>query len=315
MNHGFRARARLLGLMLLASLLVLSALPVITQPVAAQRADRDNDGLFDDDEEEVYNTDPDNADTDGDGISDGEEVYLGTDPLVANEAPERVDTDNDGLYDDDETQIYRTDPAKFDTDGDGVGDGEEVYLGTDPTVAEGDNGGDNGGGNPGGGDNGGNPGGDNGGNNPGGDMLDANCLDPEEANFLRLLNDLRRQQGAAPVQVSGTLAKAAEGHSRDMGVRNFTLHTNPDGKTDLDRMLAAGYVLGNPYQYAENIFWADETGKGAFDWWAASPGHRANMIDPNLTVIGIARVEVPGSAHGWYWTTDHANKFDKAPDC
>ncbi|MDQ3694934.1 MAG: thrombospondin type 3 repeat-containing protein, partial [Chloroflexota bacterium] len=50
------------------------------------------------------------------------------------------DTDDDGLYDDDEEEIYQTDPAKFDTDGDGVGDGEEVFLETDPTVA---NGGDN----------------------------------------------------------------------------------------------------------------------------------------------------------------------------
>ncbi len=44
-------------------------------------ADRDGDGLYDDDEVDVYGTDPDVYDTDGDGIGDGEEVYLGTDPL------------------------------------------------------------------------------------------------------------------------------------------------------------------------------------------------------------------------------------------
>jgi hypothetical protein len=42
---------------------------------AAQRSDRDNDGLFDDDEVEVYGTDPDVADTDGDGVDDGEEIF------------------------------------------------------------------------------------------------------------------------------------------------------------------------------------------------------------------------------------------------
>jgi hypothetical protein len=47
---------------------------------AAQRPDRDGDGLYDDDEVEVYGTNPDVFDTDGDGVGDGEEVYLGTDP-------------------------------------------------------------------------------------------------------------------------------------------------------------------------------------------------------------------------------------------
>jgi hypothetical protein len=49
--------------------------------IAAQRSDRDGDGLFDDDETDVYGTNPDVFDTDGDGVGDGEEVYLGTDPL------------------------------------------------------------------------------------------------------------------------------------------------------------------------------------------------------------------------------------------
>ena len=50
---------------------------------AAQRPDRDFDGLFDDDEVDVYGTHPDVFDTDGDGDGDGLEVYNGTDPLAA----------------------------------------------------------------------------------------------------------------------------------------------------------------------------------------------------------------------------------------
>jgi len=50
---------------------------------AVQRSDRDGDGLYDDDETNVYGTNPDVYDTDGDGVGDGEEVYLGTDPLTA----------------------------------------------------------------------------------------------------------------------------------------------------------------------------------------------------------------------------------------
>lgn len=70
---GRRAALRLLAGGLLGGLLPARA--------AAQRPDRDGDGLFDDDEANVYGTNPDVWDTDGDGSFDGEEVYSGTDPL------------------------------------------------------------------------------------------------------------------------------------------------------------------------------------------------------------------------------------------
>lgn len=105
----------------------------VAPTAAAQRADRDGDGLFDDDEEDVYNTDPGNEDTDGDGASDGEEVYYDTDPLNEDERPQPLDTDDDGLYDHDEINVYDTDPENPDTDGDGIEDGEEVHNDTDPT--------------------------------------------------------------------------------------------------------------------------------------------------------------------------------------
>jgi hypothetical protein len=52
-----------------------------------QRPDRDGDGLFDDDETDVYGTDPGNPDSDGDGVDDGQEVYDGTDPASPAEPP------------------------------------------------------------------------------------------------------------------------------------------------------------------------------------------------------------------------------------
>lgn len=64
-------------------------------------------------------------DTDGDGLSDQEEITLGTNI-------NSVDTDNDGLFDREEVYVYKTDPTNEDTDGDGFLDGAEVQDGYNP---------------------------------------------------------------------------------------------------------------------------------------------------------------------------------------
>ncbi len=95
-------------------------------------SDKDMDGLGKCDEEK-FGTDPENPDTDGDGLKDGEEVltYI-TNPLKA-------DTDGDGLKDGEEVLKYKTDPNIADTDGDGLKDGEEILTyKTDPLVADSD---------------------------------------------------------------------------------------------------------------------------------------------------------------------------------
>ncbi len=116
--------------------------------------DTDSDGLFDGDEVRRYTTDPKNRDTDGDGLLDGEEVLrFITDPknpdtdqdnLIDGEEirrstdPRNPDTDNDGLQDGNEVQ-RGTDPRNPDTDADGLRDGDEVSRGTDPLRPDTDN--------------------------------------------------------------------------------------------------------------------------------------------------------------------------------
>ena len=102
--------------------------------------DTDGDG-FGDNTEVANGTDPNDPasvppgeptiDTDGDMLTDAQEAELGTNPELA-------DSDGDGLTDFAEVgfepgSATGTDPLLVDTDGDGVGDGEEVANGTDPT--------------------------------------------------------------------------------------------------------------------------------------------------------------------------------------
>ncbi len=105
--------------------------------------DSDRDGLPDTVEKEI-GTDPNDKDTDKDGITDGTEV-LGKNPTN----PLNPDTDGDGLCDgprgvsgvcdsgEDKNangalDPNETDPNKWDTDEGGVSDGEEIHNGTNP---------------------------------------------------------------------------------------------------------------------------------------------------------------------------------------
>ena len=88
--------------------------------------DDDEDGLTNG-EEEVYGSDPNDSDSDDDGLPDGYEVN------VVGSSPTDEDTDDDGLNDYVEANITNTEPNNPDTDGDQLNDGEEnnTYF-TDP---------------------------------------------------------------------------------------------------------------------------------------------------------------------------------------
>jgi hypothetical protein len=93
--------------------------------IRAGSGDFDNDGLTDLAEYNSGASDPTKSDSDDDGLTDGEEVAAGTQPLIA-------DTDGDGIADGAEGTIG-TDPLDSDSDNDGYSDGVEVAVGSDPT--------------------------------------------------------------------------------------------------------------------------------------------------------------------------------------
>jgi len=99
--------------------------------------DSDFDGVPDRDEIEIYGTDPNKQDTDGDGYSDWIELNTGYSPLDANPTKlEDSDFDGDGLSDRTELK-FGTDLKNKDTDGDGFLDGEEVERGYNPRQGNG----------------------------------------------------------------------------------------------------------------------------------------------------------------------------------
>lgn len=111
---------------------------IISEYIYETTLDSDGDGLSDYDEKHIYFTNPYEADSNNNGILDGDEDLDGDGLSVREELdiyqtnPAYDDTDYDELNDGDEVLIYGTDPNKADTDGDGARDGWEVFNGYDP---------------------------------------------------------------------------------------------------------------------------------------------------------------------------------------
>ncbi|MDF1670264.1 MAG: CAP domain-containing protein [Roseovarius sp.] len=123
-------------------------------------------------------------------------------------------------------------------------------------------------------------------------MSQANAL---EVLMLELVNEERAAEGLAPLVFNGDLNESSEDHSQWMLDTDTFSHTGINGSTVGDRIVAAGYVLEGSWTYGENLGFQSERGASGweddvYDVHVAlmnSPGHRANIMDPNFEEIGI----------------------------
>ena len=104
---------------------------------------------------------------------------------------------------------------------------------------------------------------------------------------LCLINAQRSRAGLQPLTENLLLQRAAELHSLDMAARDFFEHKNPDGVQPDARIVRQGYP---PILVGENLAWG-ETVKSSpaviVSMWMKSPGHRANILEPDYREIGI----------------------------
>lgn len=114
--------------------LVIMLIFLFTLPAQANTdLDSDYDAIPDEDEIKIYQTDPFNRDTDGDGYSDWQELNSGFSPHNLKKLKlEDNDFDGDGLSDRMELNFH-TDLSNPDSDSDGYKDGIEISTGYDPS--------------------------------------------------------------------------------------------------------------------------------------------------------------------------------------
>lgn len=119
----------------------------------------------------------------------------------------------------------------------------------------------------------------------------------EESAVLTLVNQERAQAGCGPVRANPPLAALAGAFSKDMAVRGFFDHTDPDGNTPWDRATKAG-VSG---MGGENIARGQGDAAAVMKAWMDSPGHKANILNCEFRTLGVG---VYNAAGGPWWTQD-----------
>ena len=124
----------------------------------------------------------------------------------------------------------------------------------------------------------------------------AATLSKNERSLLDTVNDVRAANNLRPLQVDATLVRAARDYSTTMIQRDIFTHGAFGPR--LARYGARGTLFG------ENLAWGTgrrATARAIVASWLASPGHRANLLRPTWTRIGIG--SRTGEFLGYYGAT------------
>ncbi len=102
-----------------------------------------------------------------------------------------------------------------------------------------------------------------------------------------LVNKERKKAGLKPLVIHTNLTKMAVAKAKDMNTNKYFSHTSPTYGSPFDMMKKFGIT----FNYAgENIAKGQKTPAEVVKAWMNSPGHRANIMNKNFTLIGVGYV-------------------------
>jgi len=129
-----------------------------------------------------------------------------------------------------------------------------------------------------------------------------------EEEFIRLLNEERARHGLHPLREHPLLTLAARRHAYDLGINKVPRgdcgggrgHTGTDGTDVGDRVAWAGYP---GYWIGEAVSCGRSTVQDAVQGLLNSPGHRAILLDPVPSEIGVGvHPVISHTRWGWHST-------------
>jgi uncharacterized protein YkwD len=111
-----------------------------------------------------------------------------------------------------------------------------------------------------------------------------------------MISGYRRNNRLEPLAVDPELMRIASEQARAMAARNTMDHGV--GRSFQERIRKAGF---DKSVTIENVGAGYHTLADAFSGWRDSPPHRANMLNRNVTRMGIAAAYAPSSKYKVFW--------------
>lgn len=118
------------------------------------------------------------------------------------------------------------------------------------------------------------------------------------------INEARRLFDLRPLTYVHPLSIAAQSHADDMAAYGHTSHTGSDGSSAAFRLQQAGYSGGYG---GEATAWGMSDPIDPVQYWLTSPSHRAILLNPAVTEVGIGYTVNFDSPNVWYWTAEFAS--------
>ena len=113
------------------------------------------------------------------------------------------------------------------------------------------------------------------------------------SQILTSVNTYRSQNHLAPVVLSSALSSGAQKKADDLHDANYFSHVSPTYGSAFDMMRQQGIR----YSYAgENIAKGYASSSAVMGGWMNSPSHKANILSPHFTTLGVGYVK-----NGGYW--------------
>ncbi len=108
------------------------------------------------------------------------------------------------------------------------------------------------------------------------------------AKIIELLNTARAEKNLPPLEVDRRLEYAAFLKANDMFAKGYWAHRSPSGQLPWYFIEAAGY----DYQLAgENLAKNFSSSSSLVAAWLRSPAHRANILNPDYSQVGVSVVK------------------------
>ncbi len=118
----------------------------------------------------------------------------------------------------------------------------------------------------------------------------------EQAALIDGINAERRAAGLGPVRANPVLAAAAHSHACDNARQSALSHQGSDGTRPGQRALRAGYDYR---MVGENLGLGFHSAPQAMFYWMRSPGHRDNVLAPQVTEAALGLTVAGNGQRAW----------------